>query len=60
MSATTSALQQGQRRYRQERRKDAIRRVRAYQRWLKAGSDFRAIPAIPSDHDFKIARAAGR
>jgi hypothetical protein len=30
--------------------------VREYRRWLKAGSDLRTMPEVPSDHDFKLAR----
>jgi len=58
---STTDLRRGQRRYQQQQRRDAIRRVRAYTRWLKAGSDFRTIPReIPSDHDYKVAREGGR
>lgn len=60
MSALTSqqktALRKGRERATRQRRRDAIRRVARYQAWLKAGSNLRSIPEIPSDADYRIAR----
>lgn len=56
---TVQDLQDGRRRAQAERRLNAISRVRNYERWLKAGSLLRAIPEIPSDADYRIARNAG-
>lgn len=49
-------MQRGAQRARREHRRDAIRRVRAFQAWLKAGSPGGMVPEIPSNSDYKIAR----
>ena len=56
----TTALKQGHKRWVAEQRKAAIARVVAYERWLRAGSKLRDIPAIPSNDDYKKAREAGK
>jgi hypothetical protein len=57
MSATT----QGQRRYQQEQRREALQRVRAFKRWVAAGCPSGPnVPALPSSHDFKIATGGRR
>jgi hypothetical protein len=57
-----AALARGRKRYQAEQRREAIARVIAYERWLKAGSDFGKLAGleIPSDSDYRIARAAGK
>jgi hypothetical protein len=30
--------------------------VRAYKQWLRAGSEFRKAPPVPSDAQFRLAR----
>lgn len=55
-SGEPEQLRHGRLAAQRRRRNEAIRRVRAYQRWLKSGSDLRRIPAIPSSADFWIAR----
>lgn len=55
---SVSDMQRGAQRVRQQHRRTAVRRVRAYQQWLKSGSPLNRVPVIPSDHDFKIARDA--
>lgn len=52
-------LAAGRKRKQRELDREAIVRVKAYRRWLQAGSKVRAIPAIPSDNDYKVARRAG-
>jgi len=52
-------LHLGQLAYLRCQRAAAIARVRC-RAWLAAGSKLRQIPAIPSDHDYRIARAAGQ
>ena len=54
------AMAAGRARQLREDRSDAVRRVVAYTKWLKAGSNFRQIPEIPSDSDYQAARRAGR
>jgi hypothetical protein len=41
------------------RSREAIARVKAYEKWLKSGSDFKKMPEVPSDNDYKLARAKG-
>lgn len=53
-------MQQGRERARRQAERDAVARVRAYQRWLKAGSKLRDIPEIPSKGDYKIAQRRGK
>ncbi len=56
----TDAMQKGAARYRREQRREAIRRVVVFERWLRTGSRLRDIPAIPTDADYALARAAGK
>jgi hypothetical protein len=49
---TRTALQKGQRRYRQDQRREAVQRVKAYKRGI--------IPATPSGRELRMAREAGR
>lgn len=56
-----SALKQGQARYRREQQRAAVQRVRAFHRWVRSGCNPAKAPAVlPTDHDFKIAKAAAR
>jgi hypothetical protein len=55
-----AAMKKGRERHLREQRREALARVAAYERWLKAGSRLREIPQIPSDADYAIARSAGR
>lgn len=56
MSAEPKALADGRRRYQDMRRRQAVKRVREFQRWLKRGSPLGRMPAIPSSADFRIAK----
>lgn len=47
------------RRYQQRERAAAVRRVKRFRAWLKAGSDLRTIPVVPTDNDYDIAREKG-
>jgi hypothetical protein len=38
------------------RRRESIEKVRAYREWLHAGSDFKTMPAVPTDADFRVER----
>ena len=58
-TAQLQAMQAGRRRADRERLRNAIDRVRNYERWLRTGSVLRRIPEIPSDADYRIARNAG-
>lgn len=48
-------MQAGRARQERQRRREAIVRVQQYKRWLAAGSDFRTMPALPTDGDFRVA-----
>lgn len=61
---TISARQQqkmraGRGRQLRAKRRESIEKVRTYRAWLKAGSDFRTMPAVPTDADFRLARLYG-
>jgi hypothetical protein len=57
---SVTALKRGKKRYQQQRRRDAIRRVKAYKAWLRAGCPFGPnVPALPYSSDFRAAREAG-
>ena len=56
---SSQAMREGRERARAERRRRAVARVRAYERWLCSGSALRTIPPIPSDAEYRAARAAG-
>lgn len=64
MTGEPKALRDGRERYqrraKQLRRREATKRVQAYQRWLKRGSPMREIPPIPSSADFKLATESWR
>lgn len=53
-----AALKAGRERAKRQRRREAVKRVRAFQRWCKRGSPMGAgqVPPIPSNADFRIAR----
>lgn len=50
------ALRRGAVAYRRRERASAVARVRAFQRWLRAGSPLSRIPEVPSDNDYRLAR----
>lgn len=60
MTGEPEALRKGreahQRQAKRLRHREAAKRVRAYMRWLKAGSPAGAIPPVPSSADFRISR----
>jgi hypothetical protein len=60
MTEEPHELRTGRERYQRQaqavRRRDAVRRVRAYERWLKAGSPPGCCPPIPSNADYRAAR----
>jgi hypothetical protein len=49
-------MQAGRRAATRERHREAIRRVTAFERWLKRGSRLRDIPPIPTDDDYAVMR----
>lgn len=51
------ALLDGRRRAYKRRHAEAIRRVNAWQQWLRAGSPIRSIPEVPTDADYRHWRA---
>lgn len=55
-SAQIRAMQDGRKRSARERERDSIYRVRAYTKWLKAGSNLRTMPDLPTDADYALAR----
>ena len=55
-SSQQQALREGQIRAQRQRVANAIERVRRYRLWSASGGDPRAIPEIPSDNDFRLAR----
>jgi hypothetical protein len=62
VSTKQTALASGRRRYQRQQRREAIARVRAYQKWLRDGSSFRTIGRLgklPTDNDYEVARRAG-
>lgn len=59
MNGEPKTLKAGRQRAQRRRTTEAIKRVRSYTRWVKTGSDFRTMPAIPSSADYRIARRAG-
>jgi hypothetical protein len=62
VSTKQKALASGQRRYQAQQRREAIARVRAYQKWLADGSSLKTIgrlEKIPTDNDYEVARRAG-
>lgn len=50
-----AALREGRRRKQRIRRKEAIKRVMAFRRWIRRGCPPGECPGIPSKTDFKIA-----
>jgi hypothetical protein len=54
--AHKKAMQKGRERVNREKRKEAVKRVEAWTKWLKAGSDLKKIPEVPTDADYRIYR----
>lgn len=52
------AMAEGRVRAQERRQREAIRKVRAYRDWCKAGGDFRTMPEVPKDAEFRLARRA--
>lgn len=53
-----AAMAAGRERARKARQRDAIRKVRAWNKWLTSGADFRTEPPRPRDAEFRLARKA--
>ena len=49
-------MQSGRHRKQRQQRAEAKAKVDAYFAWVKAGSDFKTIPPLPTDAEFKAAR----
>lgn len=52
-------MQRGRIRARTRKEREAISRVRAYEAWLREGGNFRRMPPVPRDWEFRVARKAG-
>lgn len=52
------AMAEGRRRAQERREREAVKKVRAYQAWCHAGADFRTMPEVPKDAEFRMARRA--
>lgn len=52
------AMAEGRHRAMRSRQRDAVKKVRAWQRWLLSGADFRTEPPRPRDAEFRLARKA--
>lgn len=52
-------LRQGRLEAARRKDRDAVARVRAFRRWSRAGGDPHTIPAIPTDHEWKVALTKG-
>ncbi len=50
------AMAEGRARAQERRQREAARKVRAYRDWCRAGGDFRTMPEVPKDSEFKLAR----
>lgn len=59
-STRKRAMAEGRKRWERQQRRDALDRVAAFERWLKAGSPSGGCPVIPSDADYAAARRAGK
>lgn len=57
--AAAKRLADGKQAAKKERDRNRIMRVKVYEAWLRAGSDVRDIPEIPSDDDYAHARTKG-
>lgn len=53
------AMAEGRQRARERRQREAIRKVREFRAWCQAGGDFRKMPAVPKDWEYRTARKAG-
>jgi hypothetical protein len=53
-------LKAGRERAAKQRKREAIARVKAYERWLAKGAPLKDIPTVPSNNDYAVARAAGK
>jgi hypothetical protein len=53
-----AAMQAGRRRALSKRQRHAVERVATYRKWVKRGSPANAVPEIPSDTDYALARDA--
>lgn len=51
-------MQAGRRRWLAQQDREARARVRAFKRWLAAGSPLRSIPEIPTDADYRRVQEA--
>lgn len=52
------AMQEGRERAARKRREEAVQRVQEFEAWSRSG-EIRGIPEIPTDADYRAARAAG-
>lgn len=52
------AMAEGRRRAQERRQREAIKKVRAFKAWCSAGGDFRTMPEVPKDAEFRMARRA--
>ena len=53
------AMAEGRERARRRRQREAIRKVREFRAWCQSGGDFRVMPAVPNDAEYRTARKAG-
>lgn len=53
------AMKQGRQRAAERRQRQAVQTVRAYRRWCLEGCRKGAMPPVPSDAQYRLARAAG-
>ncbi len=53
------AMAEGRERARERRARRAVQTVRAYRRWCLEGCRKGAMPTVPSDAQYRMARAAG-
>jgi hypothetical protein len=59
VSAEPSTLRRGRIAFQRRRRREAIKRVRAFDHWLKLGAPLGKMPPRPMDWEFRAARRAG-
>lgn len=53
-----AAMAEGRRRAQQRKQREAVKKVRAYSAWCRSGGDFRSMPEVPKDAEFRMARKA--
>lgn len=53
------AMQEGRQRARERRQRLAVQAVRDYRRWCLEGCRRGVMPPVPSDGQYRLARAAG-